>query len=471
MPVRFFCTCLFLFLFLSAQMLQSPVVRGMTIGEEREIGEKLLYTVRSQFKLLDDPDISQYINGLGRDVLTVAGLQYFKYHFFVVASDEFNAFAAPSGLIFFFTGLIRTMDDENELVSVMAHEIGHVVSRHIARRLEKDAKVGAAATALAIASMALGIPGLSQGLMTGSLAAGQALSLHFSRQDEEEADRLAFTWMDKLRRDPQAMEQMLRTMRRITRYRSGQVPAYLLTHPDPEARLGYVQSLIETDENQQRHQYYRKIDNFDFLRFKYRILVQTEDPRQLRIMLQSVLTGPGSEQEKVMARYGLALLEARELNIQKGLDELEQVRRRYPDRAILKVDLGAMYLEDGQVDRALELLHQAVKHDPSNLYAAFVLARALAGKGEKNEARKLYLAVAREMPEYPKVYFELGRIESQAGREAESRFYLAKYYLYAGRMKLARQYLKIAARDKDLPLPMRREAKDILERLKKLKDL
>jgi predicted Zn-dependent protease len=103
---------------------------AFSIGEERELGEKLLYSVRSAFDIIEDPDISQYINKIGQDVLEVTGVQYFDYHFFVINNREFNAFAAPSGLLFFHSGLISAMNSEDELVSVIAHEIGHIVILH-----------------------------------------------------------------------------------------------------------------------------------------------------------------------------------------------------------------------------------------------------------------------------------------------------------------------------------------------------
>jgi len=90
-------------LILVVAMLQFSAVRpavAFTVGEERELGEALLYQTRLAFTLLDDPDISQYINELGAEVLKVASAQYFDYHFFVIKNKEFNAFAAPSGLIF-----------------------------------------------------------------------------------------------------------------------------------------------------------------------------------------------------------------------------------------------------------------------------------------------------------------------------------------------------------------------------------
>ena len=98
---------------LVASLMAPLQATALSIGEERKIGEYLLYSMRKELLILDDPDISQYINKLGGRVLENIGPQHFEYHFFVVKSDQFNAFAAPAGLVFFYTGLIETMKTED----------------------------------------------------------------------------------------------------------------------------------------------------------------------------------------------------------------------------------------------------------------------------------------------------------------------------------------------------------------------
>ncbi|MGW8161792.1 MAG: M48 family metalloprotease, partial [Desulfobulbales bacterium] len=122
-------------LFIGTILLQSlypPVpAYGFSVGEERNVGEQLLTLVRKGFKVIDEPDIIQYINELGQATVAVAGSQFFDYHFFVINNKELNAFAAPSGLIFVHSGLIETLNSEDALAGVLAHEVGHVVSRHL----------------------------------------------------------------------------------------------------------------------------------------------------------------------------------------------------------------------------------------------------------------------------------------------------------------------------------------------------
>ena len=446
-------------------------VAAFSVGEEREVGEALLYQVRLAFMLLDDPDISQYINDLGAEVLEVAGVQYFNYHFFVIKDKEFNAFAAPSGLIFFHSGLIETMQNEDELVSVMAHEVGHVVSRHIASRMDKGLKVGIGALALAIAGIALGGGGVAgQALVTGSMAANQALSLHFSRQDEEEADLLSYGWMKKLGRNPAAMEKMLQTMRRITRYRMGKVPPYLLTHPDPEARLGYIQSLIATEKSSSIRKF-KQTDNFAFLRAKYRVQSQIEDDGQFRTFLNTKISDPqATPLEKTMAKYGLSQVEREANNYERSQALLKEVIAAFPDKSILLVDLGRGELAMGHKDKALALLLKASRQNPTDLWATFQLAEVCLALGNMKEAEEHLFTVAREIPEYSKVYFEIGKLRSTQGKKGESSYYLGKYYLYEGRIKLAKENFKHVIKDSSLPRQMLEDAVSILDTLKRLED-
>ena len=440
---------------------------AFTIGDEREIGEKLLYSVRSSFDLIDDPDITQYISRLGQSVLEVAGIQYFEYHFFVIDNREFNAFAAPSGLIFFHSGLIGAMNSEDELVSVLAHEIGHIVKRHLASRVEKGKYSSMASLGLALAALAFG-GAATPVLLSGALATGQSISLHFSRQHEEEADLLAYDWMKKLSRNPEGQAKMLESMRRIARYRSDMLPQYLLTHPNPEARLNYIESLLDID---------RKLiaetsnptDDFEFFRFKYRILSKVKENQQFKIFLASVVAdNRSSEFKKTMAEYGLSQVLKNENNYTKSLALLEKVMEYFPDKYILNVDRGVIQFEAGLFKEAEITLKKALQLDSSDMYATFTLANLLYRVGRTAEAEKFFKSVTYEMPEYSKVYFELGQIASDNKQVGQSRFYLGKYNLYEGRIEQAEKSLKSALRYDNLPEKIREESKRLLKKIEEL---
>lgn len=444
-------------------------VYGFTISEERELGEKLLYSVRSAFPLVDDPDITMYLTKLGQDVLEVAGIQYFDYHFFVVNSSEFNAFAAPSGLVFFYTGLISAMNSEEELLSVLAHEIGHVAKRHIAGRVEKGKIIGVASMAAALAALALGGGTATQALLTTSLAAGQSATLHFSRKDEEEADLMAYGWMQKLQRDPEGQAAMLRTMRRISRYRSEKLPQYLLTHPNPEDRLDYVEGLISGGEVAGGA--FPAWDQFDFFRFKYRVMALTSDKSMFRAHLANIVSDSRSDVFSVtMAKYGMAQLERAENNTTRALSLLDEVIDVFPSQNILLTDKGAALYSAGKFREGIGVLEKAWRNDSTDLYAAYCLARCYFAVGEKGHAETLYKTVSYGLPEYSKIYFDLGKIAAENNKNSEASLYLGKYYFYEGKLKLASFSLKNAVKDGAVNSEVKAEAEKLLEQIKRLQE-
>lgn len=442
---------------------------AFTIGDEREVGEKLLYSVRSAFELIDDPDITQYITRLGQSVLEVAGIQYFDYHFFIINNKEFNAFAAPSGLIFFHSGLIETMNSEDELVSVLAHEVGHIVKRHLASRMEKGKYTTIGSLGLALVALAFG-GAAAPALLTGALATGQSINLHFSRQDEEEADLMAYGWMKNLHRNTEGQVEMLESMRRIARYRSEKPPQYLLTHPNPEERLNTIESLVENDRKKSKVPP-TVTDDFAFIRFKYRILAKVKDSRDFKMYLASVIADSrSSEFKKVMADYGLAQIAKNDSDNSNSLALLEKVSAYFPDKNILKTDKGVALFAAGQFVEAEKTLREALAVDGSDMYASFTLGKLLYRTNRSAEAEKYFQEVSYELPEYAKVYFELGQIASDHKEPGDASFYLGKYYLYEGKLKEAELNIRNALRLKTMSEGRTQESKDLLKKIVKLQE-
>jgi beta-barrel assembly-enhancing protease len=435
---------------------------AFSITEEREVGEKLLSLVRTEFKLLDEPDIAQYMGRLGREILQAAGSQYFDYNFFVINNREFNAFAAPSGLIFIHSGLLEAMDDENELVSVLAHEIAHASSRHIADQIAKSSKVGIGTAALILAGIALGGGTLSQVLVTGGLAAGASMGLKFSREDEEEADRLALRYMQELGRDPRSMVNVMRKMRNIGRYRPG-VPAYLLTHPEPELRMNYVLDLLLVDKEE-----YAKQDNFDFSRIRYRVLSQTRDPMSLLPLLRREAD---SDKADPMTFYGLSQLYRVTADFTRAEEMLRKAMAAHPDRPILTTDLGVLYYEAGRHQEALAVFNKVRANGPASAYNSYHLARTLQQLGKLDEASRIFESLLAELPHYSRLSHQLSRLRAAQGRPEEGYYYLGLYHWQQGEAEPAKRYLNQAMAQLTDQHGIRKEAEDLLKRIERLEKL
>jgi len=459
---------LILFLVLIGTLLQNfhrvnPAF-AFSVGEEKEVGEQLLTLVRKEFKLIDEPDVIQYINNLGQETLSVAGSQYFDYHFFVINNKELNAFAAPSGLIFFHSGLIESLESEGELVGVMAHEIGHVVSRHLADRIDKSAKINAVSMLGILAGIALGGGPLAEALIAGSAAAGQSAILSFSRQDEEEADRLSFKWMQEQERDPKAMVDMLHEIHTMNRYRMGYVPPYLLTHPGPDVRMGYIQDLILFSPKKQ----YIDVDEFPFQRFKSRVISLTKDPIQLISYYQnSVATMEPDSRASAMAHYVLSQAYLIAADYDKAETALRRTMAFFPDKQILQADLGVIYLKSGKYDEALNLLQTSNRTGRDNGYASYYLAMLYEKTGKLQMASELYEELLGIMPDYSKLYYQLANVKAKLNKQEEGFYYYGYYYWYEGNLTSAKNHFLKAVTMLPKDSRKKTEAENMLKKIDK----
>ena len=99
---------------------------------ERSLALMSLQNVRSTYYPLVDPELQEYVGDIGRRVLDgwPLPLKGYRYRFQAVDSDDINAFAVPTGYIFMTRGLLESLESDNEVAAILAHEIAHVESRH-----------------------------------------------------------------------------------------------------------------------------------------------------------------------------------------------------------------------------------------------------------------------------------------------------------------------------------------------------
>lgn len=424
---------LFTCLFMVAQFVAISEVYGFSVKEEREYGQKMLAVIRHQFPLIDEPDINQYINKIGKEIVSVAGGQKFNYRFYVINNREFNAFAAPSGLIFMHSGLLEKMDREGELQSVLAHEVGHVTSRHIAGRIENSGKINAITLAMILAGIALGGGAGTQALIAGGMATGQAMSMAFTRQDEEEADRKGYAYMLKMDLDPNDMVSMLKKMHRVGQLNMSKVPQYLLTHPKPGMRMGYVEDIIYQEKPNipaQRNQFY-------FNRIQVRIRTFTKASESLLPYYRKRVRNARNDMEKYSAMYGMAMGYLAQAKFTEAIEEMQKVMGFFTDKPILTTDLGLIYFKSGNLNKALALFKEARNEDPGDWWASYNLAVALKATDHNDRALVLFQQLVGRMEDFAGAYYQIASIYSTLNQQALSHFNLGKSFYYKGNFKNA----------------------------------
>jgi len=183
----------------------------LSVQDERRLGALIMKDYRAFGAVNTDLEITAYISRLGNKIVQAASESPSNFEFFLVTDKSVNAFAMPGGYIGVHTGLIAASQTESELASVLAHEVGHVTQRHIARRFGQQKQTSLVATAAMIA--ALLVAGSNPQAASGLMAAGAGYSidqqLSFSRDAEREADRVGFLTLQQAGFDTQGMVDFL----------------------------------------------------------------------------------------------------------------------------------------------------------------------------------------------------------------------------------------------------------------------
>jgi predicted Zn-dependent protease len=294
---------------------------GGTDGEElsplmeRRLGEQVMNNIRRDRDYVGDPIVLDYLNQAGGVLLSSSpearGDAGYDFMFFAVRDPSLNAFALPGGFIGVHTGLILASQSESELASVLAHEIGHVSQRHIARMIgnqRQDALLPLAGLLLAVLA-ARTSPDLSAAAMMGGTGLAAQRQLSFGRDAEREADRIGLNLLRGSGFEVNGMVAFFGRLEAAGRSRSSSAPSYLRTHPLTTERIADIEARIRNMPYRQR------VDSLEFSLVKARARVLQDDTvqgwRDAKVFFTEQLQ-QGVRAQVMGAHYGLAMIALRQ---------------------------------------------------------------------------------------------------------------------------------------------------------------
>ncbi len=199
----------------------------MSKSEEVRIGQQASQEVEKEYKLSPNPADQALVQEIGQRILASNKVEEYPYTFKVLDAKDVNAFSLPGGPVYVFKGLLDlTEGDVDEIASVVAHEIGHIHARHIAKMYTQgfwlDLIIG------------LGTKGTAQDVAQIGALLGQ---LHFSREDEYEADRLAIRYLRNAGYDPNGLTRFFTKLQRKEKGGTSDLDKMLRTHPLTKDRI------------------------------------------------------------------------------------------------------------------------------------------------------------------------------------------------------------------------------------------
>jgi predicted Zn-dependent protease len=438
---------------------------------ERKLGEEIMRDIRRDRDYLDDAPILEYMNNFGNALVDARpgarGEAKYDYFFFVVRDPQLNAFALPGGFIAVHSALLLQAQTESELASVLGHEIGHVVQRHIARSIgqqKQDALIPLAAMILAaLASRQGGDAAI--GVFLGGQGLAIQRQLNFGREAEREADRIGFQIMGEAGFDTSGMVAFFQQMQASTRNYSDLVPAWLLTHPLTSERIADIQARIREQPYKQRS------DSLDFFLVRSRARVLQDQTssgyNESRQFFQSQILQE-SWQQKAAGQYGLAFLSMKQgdaVAAQSWLEKAQETVNRPPPAGVLglaKRDKAEAIFTATSIEIKLAqtdnkaVLAKAVK-EAEAAHLKFPLSRGIAHQygeamlaaGQLDQAGVYLRDQAQLYRDDIEIYDILARVYSQQGKLALQHIALAESYALQGGTLSALDQLALARKAPD----------------------
>jgi predicted Zn-dependent protease len=416
----------------------------LSIEEEKKIGRQFLKAALSHLRLIQDPEVVGYVNRVGQDIVKHLEVHIFPYHFYVVDSSSLNAFAAPGGYVFMNRGLIEIMEDEGELAAILAHEIAHVQSRHIAQRMARARTLNLAALGGMLAGIFLGGEA-GAAAIAGSQAGATSAMLNYSRQDEEEADRKGLRYLEAANYSGEDFVQIMRKMGQDSWKAGGHIPTYLTTHPGVSERVVYLSTTVGTRPTSAE---IRNLDSEGFILMQVKLYGSYESPKEAEPKFRDWFEKP---ETRAMAYYGTGLMRRRQRLMDEAVESFKSAIALRPDLAPILVELGETYFEMGELDKANQVLNSALTLEPDQPVALYALGRCQLEQGQVAESSKQLARAARINDRLPSIHYYLGLAYGKMNQLADAHYHFGIHYKRKGSLRNAQFHFQEALRLTDNP--------------------
>ncbi|OVZ57296.1 hypothetical protein CDO44_19590 [Pigmentiphaga sp. NML080357] len=440
---------------------------------EQRLGDAIMMESLRDPAYLDDPDLTQYLTDIARQLSAQAPAGTPNIHVFAVRDPSINAFAMPGGYIGVHTGLVVAAQNESELAGVLAHEIGHVVQRHIARGLvqQKQDSLIMVAALLAALVAARGNSQAPEAAMAFGQAAAINSQLGFSREAEREADRTGFQMLEGAGYNVNGMASFFGRLMQASGLNESTSQAFTRTHPLSIERMSDMQNRARGVVIHNR----ASSSDFYFVRAKMRILQATsgQDTRDaIRYFESRIAETEGLE--RAAAYYGAAVGWMRQREFDKAQEAYLGATSGARSHFMLERLAIDLALARNDPQQAVSLARSAYARWPGQRGLAMAMAESLQRAGRNQEAVDFLKEQMLKWSDEPRFYQMAAVSYSRLGSVVNERRNMADYYAMTGALPAAVEQLQQArAASKDFYEQSQIDAKvrELQRRLKEERDL
>ena len=433
--------------------------------DEKKYGEMIMRQIRPDPDYSNDLPIYDFLNQMERRLLESAkrlqlgganeqGSGAYNFEVFAVKDSSINAFALPGGFIGFHTGLLVSAESDSEVASVMGHETGHVLQRHLARQMDKQTTN----MMIALAGILLGAlaasrnPGAASGLMQGGQAVAVNNQLSYSRDAEREADRIGFQILAASGYDVNGAPGFFQRLQKATGIMDKGVPSYVRTHPLTTDRIADMQDRARNISNGN----VATAVEFYFIKARARAEQSGSSSQMydLRNTFES-FSKQSAAGKQMEGFYGLALVAQKQGKLDQASTYLQQARNlanrtSAPGSSIqrqslsLDITSSELALAKGRNEEALQIAQSTLKAYPQSYAAGAAMMNAYLKLSRTNDAIVWLKARTRLQPNEVVWWTMLSNAYDQAKNIPMRHYALGEKYALEGAWPSAIEQLKIA---------------------------
>jgi predicted Zn-dependent protease len=410
--------------------------------QEYKLGKSWLQAFRRHVRLHDDPLLQSYLEQLCYDLVAHSDLGDTRLTLVVVNNPTINAFAVPGGVIGIHTGIFTYADNEDQLSSIIAHEIAHLSQRHFARSMEAQRSASAISLAGLLATVIVSSQADTDAAIA-TLTTAQAISadqqLRYSRSNEQEADRQGIKILTKAGRDPGASADMLNNMLALSRYKGNRPPEFLLTHPVTERRVADTRA--RTISAKKRH--YPESSDYFIMQARAAVIMQNDAEYSVSYFKQKL---DANTLQKKAVKYGLALAYSKLGDYNKASQILSTLLSQDPlNRLLVYTDIENDLLGKNYKS-ALNKLDFQLKFNRKNYPLQSLLAETLWQSKQYKQSARVLSQLSNQRKEDPVVWYKLAEVRGLAGDISGVHKARAEYFILIGAFERAKQQLNLAAK-------------------------
>lgn len=402
---------------------------------EVSLGRAFTKALHTQFNLINDPETLSYIRRIGHRIASHTHDDR-SYRFYVIDDPAINAFAGPNGIIGIHSGLILAAESEDELASVIAHEIAHVTQEHLSRRFEQQNSLNIGSFASLLAAILIGSQNPSAGIATIMGTTGLSLQeqLRHSRIHEHEADHQGISLLHRSGYNPNAMADFFGKLAKQYQLNEFRPPEILMTHPVSETRLAQASN--------RAHQLGIPKDQHD----KINLFLIQQRLRNLAQTTTDYQTPETPYSNEIRCYKQVTKKEVTSTNC------LKDALYNHPNNRLLKTAQILHTEQDTQEKlQQLEALHAIYPQDEALI---LILARAYQKANQPKQAIQLLETHTENLTYQFETNQELSQLYAQTNQLAEAYFYEASAFLSIGNIERAR-YLAQLSTEQNPPISKR----------------